>query len=89
MRLHNQKQRQWDKAVRRRPQQNRMSNQEKSRNPYAGKRRSGYRPAIVVFVILAAVVVGVVLKFNTREQRTATSAPEQTTQENPGLAIPR
>jgi hypothetical protein len=89
MRLRNQRQRQWDKAVRHRPQQNRMSNQESSRNRSPGKRRSGYRPAIVVFVILTAVVIGVVLKFNTREQRTATTAPEQTTQENPGLAIPR
>ena len=82
MRLHNQKQRQWDKAVRRRPQQNRMSNQEKSRSPSTGKRRRGYRPAIVMFVILAALVIGVVLKFNTRGQRTATTAPEQTTREN-------
>jgi hypothetical protein len=89
MRLHDQKQPQWDKAVRRRPQQNRMSHQEKSRNPSAGKRRRSYRPAIVVFVILAAVVIGVVLKFNAREQRSVTTAPEQTTQENPGLAVPR
>jgi hypothetical protein len=59
-----------------------MSNQEKSRSPSTGKRH-GYRPAIVVFVILAAVVIGVVLKFNTRGERTATTAPEQTTRENP------
>jgi hypothetical protein len=88
MRLHNQKQRQWDKAARRRPQQNRMSNQEKSK-PSMGKRGHTYRPAIVVSVILAAVVIGVVLKFNTREQRTATTAQEQTTRENSGLDIPR
>ena len=89
MRLHNQKQRQWDKAVRRRPQQNRMSNQEKSRSPSTGKHRHGYRPAIVVFVMLAAVVIGVVLKFNAREQRTATTAPEQTARENPGPVVPK
>ena len=65
-----------------------MSNQEKSRSRSTGERRHGYRPAIVVFVILAAVVIGVVLKFNTRE-RTATTAPEQTTRETPGLVVPR
>jgi hypothetical protein len=66
-----------------------MSNQEKSRSPSMGRRGQGYRPAIVVFVILAAVVIGVVLKFNTREQRTATTAPEQTTREDTGLVVPR
>jgi hypothetical protein len=66
-----------------------MSNQEKSRSPSTGKRRLGHRPAIVVFVILAAMVIGLVLKFNTREQRTATTAPEQTTRENPGPAVPK
>jgi NADH:ubiquinone oxidoreductase subunit 6 (subunit J) len=66
-----------------------MSSQEKSRNPSTGWRGHTYRPAIVVAVILAALVIGVVLKFNTREQRTATTAPEQTTKENPGLEVPR
>ena len=66
-----------------------MSNQEKSRSRSTGERRHGYRPAIVVFVMLAAVVIGVVLKFNAREQRTATTAPEQTTRENPGPVVPK
>jgi hypothetical protein len=56
-----------------------MSNQEQSRSPSPGQRRHGYRPGIVVFVILAAVAIGVALKSNMREQRTATTAPEQTT----------
>jgi hypothetical protein len=88
MRRHNQKQRQWDKAVRRRPQQNRMSNHETSSNPETRKRGRGYRPAIVLIAVLVAVVVGVVLK-NTREQQTAINAPEQTTGENPGPADPK
>jgi hypothetical protein len=88
MRRHNQKQRQWDKAVRRRPQQNRMSNHEMPSSSEARKRRRGYRPAIVLIAVLVAVVVGVVLK-NTREQQAAIDAPEQTRGENPGQADPK
>jgi len=62
-----------------------MSDQEKSRSPSAGKH--GYRPAIVLLVILAAVVIGVALKFN--KQRTATTAQEQTTRENPEPVVPK
>jgi hypothetical protein len=54
-----------------------MANHERS-SPPTGKRRRGYRPAIVLFVVLAAVVIGIVLK-NTREQQTATNAPEPST----------
>jgi hypothetical protein len=88
MRWHNQKQRQWDKAVRRRPQQNRMSNHETSSSPETRTRSRGYRPAIVLIAVLVAVVVGVVLK-NAREQQTAINALEQTTGENPGPADPK
>jgi hypothetical protein len=64
-----------------------MSNQEKSRNLVAGERRRGYRPAIVLFVILVAVLIGVALKSNMREQRVASTAPEETSREN--LVVPR
>jgi hypothetical protein len=53
------------------------------------KRRRGYRPAIVLLVLLAAVMIGVILKFSTREQRSAIIAPEQTKQDDSGLAVPR
>ena len=52
------------------------------------KFRKSFQRQTVVW-ITAAVVIGVVLKFNAREQRSVTTAPEQTTQENPGLAVPR
>jgi len=60
-----------------------MSHQENLKSPSTGKPRHGYRPAIVASVILAAVVIGIVLKFNTREQPTTTTAPEQTTRDDP------
>jgi hypothetical protein len=66
-----------------------MSSQEKSRSPATGTRRHGYRPAIVVFVIMAAVAIGVVLKSNMREQRTATTTPEETTRETAEPVVPR
>jgi hypothetical protein len=62
-----------------------MSNHETE----TGKRGLGYRPALVLLVLLVAVLIGVVLKFSTREQRTAIMAPEQTKQEDTGLDIPR
>ena len=89
MRLNNQKQRRWDKAIRRRPQQNRMSHPENSKVPSPGKPRPGYRPAIVVSVFLAAVVIGIVLKFNTREQPSATTSPEHAAREDPEPVVPR
>ena len=64
-----------------------MSDQEQSRSSPAGKHRHGYRPAIVLFVILAAVVIGVVLKFN--KQRTPITAQEQTTSESQEPAVPK
>ena len=54
-----------------------------------GKRRAGYRPALVLLVLLAAVLVGVALKFSTREQRTEIIDSEQTKQQDTGLAVPR
>jgi hypothetical protein len=51
-----------------------MSNYETSSNPSMGQRSRGYRPAFVLLVALAAVVIGVVLK-NTREQQIATNEP--------------
>lgn len=55
----------------------------------ADKRRRGYRPGVVLLALLAAVLIGVVLKFSTREQRTAIIAPEQTKQGDTGLDVPR
>jgi hypothetical protein len=49
-----------------------MANHEKSSSPPTGKRHPGYRPALVLFVVLASVVIGIVLK-NTQ---TAINAPE-------------
>jgi hypothetical protein len=56
--------------------------------PHPPKRRRGYRPAIVVILVLALVMVGVVLK-NMREEQTSTSVPEETAGENSGLPVPR
>jgi hypothetical protein len=55
-----------------------MDNHETSSSPPTGKRRRGYRPAIVLFVVLAALVIGFVLK-NTREPLTAINVPEPST----------
>jgi hypothetical protein len=55
-----------------------MDNHETSSSPPTGKHRRGYRPAIVLFVVLAALVIGFVLK-NTREPQTAINAPEPST----------
>jgi hypothetical protein len=73
-------------AVRHRPQQTRMSNHETSSSSPTGMRRRAYRPAIVLFVISATVMIGVVLKTNARDQRTTTPVAEQITGENPGPA---
>jgi hypothetical protein len=66
-----------------------MSNLESPPQQVSTRRRGSYRPAIVLFVTLAAVMIGVGLKYNTREQRIATIAIEQTSGESPGLAVPR
>jgi hypothetical protein len=44
---------------------------------------------LVLLVLLAAVLVGVALKFSTREQRTEIIDSEQTKQQDTGLAVPR